>query len=366
MSGGYDLLRDEQYPTGSVLSNGTLNALRSSEITYAKALCQKHAISMLRGWSPFRRDYTLFRNLAELRDIPRSVLQLEKTLSDFRRLFVSLGTRPKLQRSVFDLKRTAKDLPNEYLSFHFGWKQTYKDLMDLLDAPGKIAKRYNFLILRNGKPTTFRVSRTFESAVADVSGFEYDISGLEYGYPFTKSRLERKSEVRLVVNATFDFPPLNVPSFRFNDYLDRIGIRPRVTDVYNLVPWTWLVDWFTGLGNYIELIDDINHDPSLINWGLISCRTSGRLITDFTSKSNFTTSDNVFPTAPVPVTTVVYNRHQSVLNYECQTRSDVATILDVKLTSVPSGLTAYQKSILGALLAQRTQALDSRTFRPKS
>lgn len=366
LSGGHDYYTEVQFPTGSVLSKSVHNALRSSEIAFCKSLCQKHAVSMLKGWSPFRRDYTLFRNAVELRDIPRSVLQLQKTLGDFRKLFVSLGTQPSLRKSIFNLQETAKNLPGEYLSFHFGWKQTYKDLMDLLFLPNKMAKKYSFLIKRNGEPTTFRVTRQVESAEKDVSGFEYDISGLEYGYPFTKSRIARKSELRLVVNATFDFPTLNVPSFRNEEFLERVGLIPRVTDLYNLVPWTWLVDWFTGLGNYVELIDEINHDPSLINWGMISCRTDGKLITEFHSKSDFVTSNYVFGQSSNVTTTTVVNNHTSVLNYECQTRSDVAQILGVKRTSVPSSLSTYQKSILGALLAQRLQHSRDRTFRPTS
>lgn len=363
--GGYDLYTDTQTPTGSVLSLSTYNARMASEIAYAKALCQKHAIPMLKGIGPFNRDYTLFRNLVELRDLPRSVLSLKDTLGRLRTLYTSLSSSPKLRKIVFDLKQTSKDIPNEYLSFHFGWKQTYKDIVDLLEAPNKIAKRTNFLISRSGKPTTFRSTRTFESAESDVSGFEYDISGLEYGYPFAKSRLERSSTLRLVMNATFDFPGANVPNFKRDDFLSRMGIVPRVTDLYNLVPWTWLVDWFTGLGQYVELIDNINHDNSLVNWGMITCVSKGRLITDFHSKSNMVTS--VYTNPGSIVTTEVHdNYHQSVMDFTCQTRSDVAGVLDVKRTSVPSSLTAYQKSILGALLAQRTVGSRANSFRVRS
>lgn len=366
VSGGRDIYSEVQYPTGSRLSTSVHNALRTSEITFNKALAQKNAISLLKDWSPFRRDYTLFRNLAELRDIPSSVLSLKETLWNLRKLYVSLSTSPSLRKIIFDLRQTSKDIPNEYLSYHFGWKQTYKDLMDLLNAPAKISKKYNFLIKRNGQPTTFRTSRKYETAEKDVSGFDYDVSSLEYGYPFSSSRLERTSELRLVINATFDFPPVNTPYFRFNNYLDRIGIAPRVTDVYNLIPWTWLVDWFTGFGNYVELIDNINHDPSLINWGMITCHTDGKLITEFRSKSDIVRSFYIFNVSNSQQIETVTNRHTSELVYECQTRSDVATILDVKLTSVPSGLTAYQKSIIGALLAQRYDTSRSNSFRVKS
>lgn len=365
-AGGYDYYTDVQTPSGSVLPTSTLNALRTTEIAFAKALCQKHAVSMLKGWSPGNRDYTLFRNAVELRDLPRSILQLQSTARDLKQLFVSLGTQPKLRASVFNLTETAKNIPGEYLSFHFGWKQMYKDAMDLLNLPEKMAKRYSFLITRNGKPTTFRSKRTFESAEKDISGFEYDISGLEYGYPFTSTRLQRTCELRLVVNATFDFPKLNVPSFRNREFLDRIGVIPRATDIYNLIPWTWLVDYFTGLGNYVELIDNINSDPGLVNWGMITCRTSGTLTTEFRSYSNLVSSDSVFGSPAVITTKVLENHHTSVLNYECQTRSDVATVLSVKQTSVPSSLTAYQKSIIGALLAQRIANKRGGGFTPSS
>lgn len=365
-AGGYDFYTDIQTPSGSVLPTSTLNALRTSEIAFAKALCQKHAVSMLKGWSPMNRDYTLFRNAVELRDLPRSILQLQQTMEGFRKLFVSLGTQPSLRKSIFSLGEAAKNLPGEYLSFHFGWKQLYKDVVDLLNLPEKVSKKYSLLIARNGKPTTYRSKRTFESAEKDISGFEYDISGLEYGFPFTNTRLSRECELRLVVNATFDFPKLNIPSFRSKHFFDRIGIIPRATDLYNLIPWTWLVDYFTGLGNYVELIDNINNDTSLVNWGMITCRTNGKLTTEFRSFSDLVSSDSVFGSPAVVTTQKLENHHTSVLNYECQTRSDVATVLSVKQTSVPSSLTTYQKSIIGALLAQRIAHKRGGTFRPSS
>lgn len=361
VSGGYNYVT-ESVSAGGRLSKATYDGLRSSEIAFAKALCQKHAIQMLKGWSPFQRDYSLFRNVVELKDMPRSILSLQQTVLDFRKLFVSLGTQPSLRRSIFDLRKVASDLPSEYLSFHFGWKQTFNDLMDLLVLPNKMAKKYNFLIKRNGLPTTFRVKRNILSAEKDVSGFQYDVFGPEYG-AVLGTRLERESELRLVVNATFDFPPINTPQFRVKEFLDRIGAVPRATDIYNLIPWTWLVDYFTGFGNYVECIDNINHDSSLVNWGMITCRTHGKLITEFRSKSDFVRTDSVFGVSSTVKTTTVGNNHTSILNYECQTRSDVAQVLSVKTTSVPSSLTTYQKSIIGALLAQRAEFGRRKPFR---
>jgi len=265
-----------------------------------------------------------------------------------------------LRKIVFDLKRTSKHIPDEYLSFHFGWKQTYKDAMDLLFLPETMAKKYSFLIKRAGKPTTFRVKKNFTSRLTgSLPNFSYDAFSNEYGV-LTETSLERETEIRLAVNANFDFPPLNAISFQSGSFLDRIGIVPRPTDLYNLIPWTWLVDWFTGLGHYVELIDNMARDDTLVNWGMITARTSGKLTTIYTSKSDNVDNVSVNNVAFSSNTTTTTHRHTSTLHFECQIRKDAAAALSVKTIAGPS-LSNYQLSILGALLAQRKGSFTPRS-----
>lgn len=355
--GGTDNKYSSVVGAGALLSLTTYNSLRNHEIAYNVGLSQHNAVNLLKGWSPFNRDYTLFRNIVELKDIPHSITQLRKTVKDFRQLYVSLSTSPSLRKIIFDLKGAAKNIPNEYLSYHFGWKQTYKDIVDLLNSPAKTAKKINFLIDRAGKPTTFRSKRQFVSGESGVSGYDYELLRDEFllSGDGAQSRIERESELRLVINATFDFPPISSVRFRNDLWVERLGVLPRVTDVYNLIPWTWLIDYFSGVGNYIELIDNINHDPSLVNWGMLTCSSKGRLVTDRLSHSYRHRRHYVQNVLVESADEVIGNRHTSVYEFECQTRRDVSTILDVNTTSDPTSLSAYQKSILGALLAQRTE-----------
>lgn len=365
--GSIDVPRYTWEGPSAILSLNTYDALIASEKAFCQALAQKYAISMLKGISPFSRDYSLLRNAIELRDIPRSILQLQKTMENLRKVFDSFASGKKNRDLIFDLKASARDVPNEWLSFHFGWKQTYKDLVDLLDLPEKMSKKIDFLIRRSNKLTTFRSQRVHLSAETGISGFEYDtVSNFEF-LQTTQSRIVRESEVRLVVSAMFDFPPINVPSLRREFFfLSKAGVTPRFIDIYNLIPYSWLFDWFTGLGNYLELIEEINHDPSLIHWGMITTVTRGSLISDYSSVVPRTTQiikNNIqteYTVKNIP------HKHQSILEYECQIRKDVASILDVKQTSVPSSLTEYQYSILGAILAQRTGNSGKGTFRPSS
>lgn len=354
--GSTDMIRETHAPTGATLSTGAYNQLRDGELALCQALCQKHAISMLKSINPLgSRDYTLFRNLVELRDIPRSIVQAQKTLLDFAKLYRSLTSSPTTRKVIFNLRNNARNVPNEYLSYHFGWKQLYNDLKDLLELPQKTSRKVNFLMRRSGKPTTLSSTRDIVSSnTSGVSGFDYNGMSTEHSVS-SGTRIERTSQVRLVVNCLWDFPPVNSIEFKRHVYAERIGLVPRPTDVYNLIPWTWLIDWFTGLGNYVELIDNIHRDRSLINWGMISCTSTGSLITDRKSKSTMVRDMRADNGTGSSVTTFVENNHTSTFDFKCKTRSDVSTILDVKLTSVPSSLTVYQKSILGALIAQRSK-----------
>ncbi len=352
----------------AVLPLDTYNALVAQEIEFCRASSLKHHVSLLKGISPFTRDYSLLRNAIELRDLPKSILQLKDTMDGIRKVFDTFGRSSKTRDLIFDLKSSAKDIPGEWLSFHFGWRQTYKDLVQLMELPEKMSKKINFLMARSRKATTFRGTRVEESALSGVSGFVYDTN--EGSWEFnssTTSRIVRKTETRLVVNAIFDFPPINVPSLaRTYTWYDRAGITPRFIDVYNLTPWTWLFDWFTGCGNYLELMEEINHDPSLINWGLITSHTEGKLISDFTSIVPQRRSISVNNVQVENSVTGKPHSHQSTLLYECQVRQDVASIYDVNKTSAPSSLTAYQHSILGAILAQRSGFSRKGAFRPNT
>jgi len=121
-------------PSAAVLPETTLKALQVSEIARCKSLCADNATSMLKGVSPFTRAYSLSRNIAELKDLPRSIAQARQTANDLKAVYSSLTGSPKLRSRIFDLSnKAASNIPGEYLSYHFGWKQLHKDLRELTE-----------------------------------------------------------------------------------------------------------------------------------------------------------------------------------------------------------------------------------------
>jgi hypothetical protein len=185
----------------------------------------------------------------------------------------------------------------------------------------------------------------------DVPGFDYEtFTFYEYGRKVS-SRISRDIELRMVLNFRMPLPYVNVPELKDKLVRHNLGLNPRPIDIYNLIPWTWLVDWYTGLGNYIEMIDILSSDDTLINWGMITAEVNGKLTTEFSSKIDSFAGSSFNYASSGGYHTVNFP-HTSVLDYTFQLRKDLATIMEVKTIADPTSLTSYQLSILGAILSQ--------------
>jgi hypothetical protein len=295
--------------------------------------------------------------VAELKDLPRSILTMRETVANLKSLEQLLDPRTlKRLRTAAKLPdKFLKSLSGEYLSYHFGWKQLVRDVYDLLAKPEVIGRKIDRLIKRSGQATTYRKRKVLLSAGEGAPDFGYDwfYGELPLEQPI-ETKLSRKIQLDMVINTTFTFPGLNQPHFRSDLFAEKIGAYPRFTDIYNLVPWTWLVDWFTGLGNYVDIIDEVNHDRSLINYGFMTGKSTVQLLTNINLRS-YSSNDVSFDNVWSSTSTKVVSNHSSVLELDLQFRKNLAGMMDVKYIAEPGSLTPYQQSILGALLGQRTR-----------
>lgn len=338
-------------PDGARLQTNAAESLRTQSLTYCTSLMTKHGPGMLARSLPSSRRYSLWRNLTELKDLPRSIMTFRKTafdLSQMSRSFSPKELRDLTKRSG----NTLKDLPNEWLSYWFGWKQLYNSIVDLTKAPERAAREVNRLMVRSGKPTTYRISRTVVDAISATPLFDYDFLSNVFNLS-TSGQHERTAEIRAVLNATFDFPRVDIPYFRRELFLKKLGVYPSATDIYNLTPWTWLFDWFSGIGSYVELVDAVNNDPSLINYGFITVVVNGRHSTHSRCRTVHTHGWRNNPAAGVTVNSDHWSGHTSIIEYRTQLRRSLGAVIGGKTTLDLLTLSAWQKSILGALVSQR-------------
>lgn len=340
----------------ALMTQFSLNALKIGEATYASTLMSKEAAGMLKDILPTSRRYSIFRELVELRDLPRTITQFRSTAQNLTRLLDSMHSNTAGLNKILSYSRTSlKDIPKEYLSYHFGYRQVFEAILGLVDKPLQIAKEINYLQKRNGQPTTFRRTKKFLSTPSTTPPtFEYDsLSPEEYSRVQSNGKFTRETELKMVINTTFDFPPLEVPRFKKKLFFEKLGAHPSITDLYNLTPWTWLLDWFSGVGNYVQAMDTINNDPSLINWGFITSVQKGEASTMYSSKSD-SFSDVRTNGHLVSQTFTKQNLHTSTVSWTYHLRKELGQTYGVKTLQEPSNLSTYQKSILGAILTSRT------------
>lgn len=340
--------RESKGPAANV-SSTSVAALATTESALADQAIAKYALGMINDCSSQRRVFTLARNIAELRDLPR-------TLRETCRGFVSLyHVAERLARDRFPnvkLKGFHKKVANQYLNEKFGWETTVRDVMGLMVTPAQVAKRVNYLILRSGQDTSYRTRRSYVEPIASPPAFSYT--------PFTNENQvsvstsgNREVELRCMVNCNVKLPQIEVPTLRREETRRMWGIDPTPVDLYNLVPWSWLVDWFTGLGDYGEAFLNINNDREIINYGLITYLSRGEIKSNFVGRvtsSWATVSQSVLTSG----SSMQYAAHTSALQYRYRKRKSITSAFHVKPVWDLGSFSGFQLAILGALLAKST------------
>lgn len=158
------------------------------------------------------------------------------------------------------------------------------------------------------------------------------------------------------LQAKFDFPPSMEIAFREDYFARKLGIIPSPSDLYKLVPWSWLFDWYSGLGNYLQLIEEVVSDPSLVNFAFVSCTMNTKIDVIVDAVNLASEQWNSRNGSTVSHT---YNRYPVTYSAVCECKSyvrqDASSIASLRSASTGSNLTSFQQSIIGALLAQKAK-----------
>lgn len=320
---------------GATVTVAALDALLANERANATTLMGKHVNGLITRALPTHREFDLGYNIAELKDLPRML-----------RSTVELAMEPS---SVLEFRGAG----NQYLNYRFGWEATVRAVRDMLEVPTLIAKRVNYLLRREGQTTTFRSSMRINDKVGSIPSFTFNTATNEFTVS-TGVISRRTIDLLCVVNARVVLPEVSVPRLRPDLVEDRLwGWELRPVDLYNLVPWTWLVDWFSGVGEYIKVYDALNADRSLINYGFLTYKCKGEVVASLHSKGSNTLS---VATSPPLVNyskiTDFKKVSNAALRYRYHIRKDIGTLGGVKSVGVITSLSSYQQAIVGALLTR--------------
>jgi hypothetical protein len=321
---------------------------------------------------PNRRKFNLFYQIGELKDLPQTLLGTLSVWRDIEHIigyegFAKAMKSPQFWTQDIYNKLGAKlhsvgvaispeHLGNAYLTFKFGWQSMVQAVQQLANSPQQIAKDVNTLIDANGSFVTLSSGMTLpqEQWTSPPTITTYVPTGCLSDPASPPSQTgTRNVRLRCVVNSGVRLPPLDVPKLRKRLFVEKLGLIPRPSDIYNLIPWSWLVDWVQGVSSYLRLVEEVQLDETLINWGLL---TYISVLETTATRNCYNTaieakhwSSGIHAVSNLKFTTTTSGTFRATYHL----RVDVSSLAKVKTTS-GKGLSTTQGTILGALLAKFT------------
>lgn len=157
-----------------------------------------------------------------------------------------------------------KDISNYWLGLQFGWKPLLNDIANMYVTQRQMQDRLKQLIRDNGRPVRRRTKDPlYENSTSVVISDGTDDSAI---YPFLPYFFTRSHRRTITVTqsetvwASARFRYWLPPGPRDINWTNRMkaaifGLNPSPSVVYNAIPWTWLIDWFTTAGDCIANMD---------------------------------------------------------------------------------------------------------------
>lgn len=179
----------------------------------------------------------------------------EKPIMDLPLFLFELRELPRLIKDTGDAllsrgTRVLRDPGGTYLSYKFGWAPLFSDLRNLLNLSNSIEQRIKSLNEGAGE-------RNYK---AKLPGRNLSLGASSGYHVYSNSRIYyRKKTTYHETNwmtCKYSVNPEDLPSLD-DGMKDRfqwaLGLKGNsLVTTWNAIPWTWLIDYFSSIGSYLE------------------------------------------------------------------------------------------------------------------
>lgn len=213
-----------------------------------------------------------------------------------------LITLPRLIKETGDYLRNPKKLlsprqaANAHLASRFGWGPLIEDLGKLLDLQSKVLKRTKELNdLYSGKGIRRRIR--FESNTAEYAGPEQWAGAVSSIATCKVTMIIKKESWGTIRWYPTSPPPYSRGDESQNQFVKRLifGVTPEgmAKGVWDVIPWTWLLGWFTNIGRYTLVNSNTvpaTHSKACFMSKVVCTRYPGAITISGTEKNNLAAS----------------------------------------------------------------------------
>lgn len=218
-----------------------------------------------------------FEFIGELRDVPR---MLKTTARGFHDLWKLMGGKTSASKIM-----QPKKIADNFLNHQFGWSPFLKDLKDFDYVVQNYHDIIAKLVKRNDKWTRRRVtlksevsSRPIHSGIGNKCLPVFlDPGWYAPGQQPTWATVETKSSHITAVGVFKYYRPefdekVQDRLSQWNSamqFLTVSGARINPSNLYNAVPWTWAIDWFANVGDYVEHETAVHQDALVSKYSYV-------------------------------------------------------------------------------------------------
>jgi hypothetical protein len=167
-----------------------------------------------------------------------------------------------------------KSLGKNYLNIEFGWKPFVRDLQKFFISAANAQQLLEQIARDNGRTVRRSGPIDIDNQVTEDSSEGYftvpSWPSYLYGDKPQKRVIKTTLQTRYWFSGAFRYyvPLGNTP----NDYIKRgillnhfiYGLSGTPSTIYELIPWSWLLDWVSNLGDVISNITDVFLDDGLV------------------------------------------------------------------------------------------------------
>jgi len=164
-------------------------------------------------------------------------------LRDLKRMFDIL---PSKYFRLRDWKSVLKYANDQHLNWNFGWRPFLNDIYKVVTGLSSFESRMSKFL----QEASTSLRRRVQDIPQDGS---YTSNSTLDGYVW---RILETNTITQTVASTFDFeytiPKFGWSEFLWRSYLDTLGLNVTAANIWRVIPWSFVVDWFVNVGSYLD------------------------------------------------------------------------------------------------------------------
>lgn len=221
-------------------------------------------VGVVRGWRVGPVNLNLFPTLSSVNWLyyetrALAVLNPNRPVVDVPLFIFELREFPSMVRELGEFLRkgwrdprhlSPKDAAKQHLAYGFGWAPLVSDILKLLDIAEQVERRKQLLLkaerLGGVRRKVKLGSTTFDAGTLLASSWIAACHAAEANWQFD-GKEEGWATARLRLLTQLSGVSLESEAFR-----SVLGFNLPMYTIWNMLPWTWLLDYFSNLGDFMS------------------------------------------------------------------------------------------------------------------